>query len=322
MKTSSIPNYPSGQGGKRSVAAEITKLGSKQTYYTFRLLADRELRSEAFQAYAYFRWLDDLLDCTTGTRQDKAALLRRQQALLDTGYRGEAPGEVNTNEQMLVDLISNDHEEHSGLQLYLRNMMQVMAFDVERCGRLISHRELTEYTRLLSTAVTELMYHLFGHGDPPPCAEGRYHAVYAAHIVHMLRDALEDIPTGYINIPKEVVEAGQISIDQSQSLQFRQWVYGRVKLAREYFRVGRKYIAQVKNVRCRLAGYAYIARFEWMLRVIEREQYCLRPEYPERKSFKAMLWVVWRVISSSLKLRWISLEPGKQPPLTQVCEDG
>jgi hypothetical protein len=97
-----------------------------------------------------------------------------------------------------------------------------------------------------------------------------------------------------------------LSTDQVNSLAFRKWVFSRVAQARKYFRSGRQYIAQVKSMRCRLAGYAYIARFEWMLQAIEKDRYYLRHDYPERRSFKALLWIAWRVIVSCLKL------PGKQ----------
>ena len=43
-------------------AEEITKASSKQTYHTIRLFADRERRADAYRAYAYFRWVDDVLD--------------------------------------------------------------------------------------------------------------------------------------------------------------------------------------------------------------------------------------------------------------------
>jgi phytoene/squalene synthetase len=322
MSNSPIPNSLHGQGGKRGLAAQITKAGSKQTYYTFRLLADRDRVDDAFRGYAYFRWLDDLLDCSSGTNQEKVAFLERQQGLMEACYRGEIPSNVSMEEQMLVDLVLNDTEEHSGLQIYLRNMMAVMSFDVERCGRLTSQTELIEYTRLLSTAVTELLFYLIGHQDPPPDGETRYHAVSGAHVVHMLRDMVEDISAGYFNIPSEYIKAGQISLDNLHSLIFRKWVFERVKLARQYFWDGRKYIAQVKNLRCRVAGFAYLARFEWMLSVIERDRYILRLEYSERKSLRALVWIVWRVVTSSVNLPWIRLEPGKQLAITDQCEEG
>ena len=277
---------------------------------------------DAFRSYAYFRWLDDRLDCNSGTKQEKHDIINRQAALMEACYRGKSPVDLSPEEQMLVDLVRNDEEKQSGLQIYLRNMMRVMSFDVERCGRVISDAELTEYTHLLSTAVTEVLFYLIGHHDPSPCGETRYHAVYGAHVVHLLRDTVDDISAGYINIPGEYLKEQQISLEELHSLPFRKWVFGRIKLARQYFMIGRRYIAQVQNLRCRLAGFAYIARFEWILRAIERDGYRLRAEYTGRKSLKAGLWMAWRVFTSLLNLPWMKLELGTQMALSDQCEEG
>ena len=301
--------------------ARITEAGSKQTYYTFRLLADRGRVEDALRSYAYYRWLDDLLDCNSATREEKLALLTRQQTLLDRCYRRQPPGDVGPEEQMLVDLIHNDNEEQSGLQIYLRNMMAVMSFDVERCGRLISEAELSEYTRLLSTAVTDLLFYFIGHEESPSRIDARYYAVKGAHVIHMLRDMVEDISAGYFNVPAEYIKAKQISLDDLHNLSFRKWVFERVKLARQCFEDGRKYISQVNNFRCRLAGLAYLTRFEWVLRAIEKDGYCLRAEYPERKSLRAGLWMSWRTFSSVLNLPWIRLHSDKQLAFSDICEE-
>jgi phytoene/squalene synthetase len=221
MLKTTIPNNPSGQGGSADLPARITKAGSKQTYYTFRLLTDRDRMQDAFCSYAYFRWLDDLLDCNMGSKQDKIAILQRQQQILNACYRGENPADVSPEEQMLVELVNRDSEEPSGLQIYLHNMMAVMSFDVERCGRAITNAELTEYTRLLSTAVTELLFFLISHEDPPEYADTRYHAVSGAHVVHMLRDMVEDISAGYFNVPGEYINGQQISFQEINNLAFR-----------------------------------------------------------------------------------------------------
>jgi len=208
-----------------------------------------------------------------------------------------------------VDLVRHDQGKDSGLQTYLRDMMAVVSFDVERRGRMISQAELSHYSLLLSRAVTEYMFYFIGHQDPPPFGATRYQAVWGAHMVHMLRDMVNDIAVGYYNIPAKVLEAEHISLDDLHSQSFREWVYERVQLAHKYIDAGRKYIARVKNLRCRLAGFSYLARFEWMLRSIEREQYCLRSEYPERKSLQACIWMAWRVFSSLVNIHWIKDDP-------------
>lgn len=300
---------------EKALPATITKAASKQTYYTIRYLVDRDRVQDAYRAYAYFRWVDDRLDAKSGTQQEKSEFFNRQQALLEASYRGETPTSLSIEEHMLVDLVGNDQEKDSGLQFYLRNMMNLMAFDVARRGRVISQVELSEYSHLLSTAVTEALFYFIGHQDHPTCDKSRYQAVYGAHVVHMLRDMVHDIDLGYINIPGERLQAGHISFGDLHSPSMRNWVYKRVKLACQYFWDGKRYIAKVKNLRCRLAGFTYLARFEWMLRAIERDRYCLRPEYPERKSFRAGLWMAWRVVTSLLNISWMKAESGKQVAL-------
>jgi len=281
-----------------SLAEAITRSASKQTYYTIRFLVDRERVSDAYRAYAYFRWVDDVLDIEAGSQSEKAAFLNRQKFLLETCYRGEIPLDLSTEEQILAVLVRNDKEVYSGLQAYLKNMMDVMDFDVSRRGRVITQAELTEYTRKLSTAVTEAIYYFVGHSDPIPHYETRYLAVAAAHMIHMLRDAFEDTAAGYFNIPGEVLQTQGISQRDLESPAYRQWVCRRVQLARRYFKMSRESHAQIKSLRCRLASSAYMARFEWMLRTIERENYCLRCEYPDRKSLRAGLWMAWSILVS------------------------
>jgi hypothetical protein len=56
-------------------------------------------------------------------------------------------------------------------------------------------------------------------------------------------------------------------------------------------------MAQVENIRCRIAGYAYIARFEVILDAIERLDYRLVSEYPQGKSLEAGMRMSGSVLS-------------------------
>ena len=293
------------------IAPSITKAASKQTYYTIRFLADRELVPDAYRAYAYFRWVDDSIDTESGSGFDRGAFVNRQKSLLEKCYRGRSARDATIEEQMLVELIQHDTEKNSGLQCYLRNMMAVMAFDAERRGRTISQIELNEYTRLLASAVTEALHHFIGHDSYAPHHEGRYMAVTAAHITHMLRDTFDDAQAGYFNIPSEVLDANHIGPQDVQSDAYRSWVQNRIQLARTYFREGRQYLSQVENLRCRFACFAYVERFEWLLDTIEREDYHIRPQYRERKRFGNALRMISLALSSM-----IDLHRGDMPPRT------
>jgi phytoene/squalene synthetase len=304
-----------------TLAPSITKAASKQTYYTIRFLTDRDRVADAYRAYAYFRWVDDRLDSDSApSRTSRTAFLNRQKSLLERCYCGESPEDKTPEEQMLVELTRRDHESNRGLQSYLYNMMQLMEFDTERRGRLISQAELTEYTRWLATAVTEALHYFIGHKSDSPHNETRYLAVAGAHITHMLRDTYDDLQAGYYNIPREVLESNHMQPRDIQSRAYRTWVQSRVQLARKCFQSGKEYFAQVGEPRCRLAGYAYTARFAWLLDTIEQENYSLRPEYTERKSLGTGLRMGISILSAlvNVKEREMLHQPVVSQPLRKL----
>lgn len=284
-----------------SLGAKITRASSKQTYYTIRFFADRHLREDAYRAYGYFRWVDDVLDAVEGTTEEKNAFVQRQRALLEAAYRGEALDGLCREETLLAELVQHDDLTHPGLYAYLDNLMTVMEFDVERRGRLISQAELDAYSHRLAVAVTEALFYFIGHDNPAPTQHTRYHAVTAAHITHMLRDFREDAETGYYNIPGEYLQLHEISPQETTHMAAKAWVRKRVQLAQSCFESGREYIGQVRSFRCRVAGFAYAARFEWVIRAIERDNFCLQEDYPQRKSFKAALKMFGATCASLLR---------------------
>ena len=205
-----IVNFDQPRKANQQLAPSITWSASKQTYYTVRTLVDWGRVGDAYRAYAYFRWVDDQLDEGGLSQSERMAFVERQGMLIERCYRGYFPTHFPQEEGLLIDLIRGDQEPDSGLQSYIRYMMAVMAFDAERRGRLISGQELNNYTYWLAAAVTEALHHFIGHGCESPHGERRYQAAIGAHITHMLRDTLEDVEAGYINIPREVVESGSI----------------------------------------------------------------------------------------------------------------
>ena len=311
---------------REALAPSITKAASRQTYYTIRFLVDRERVADAYRAYAYFRWVDDTLDADSALSgvapghhaveaRARMGFLTRQKSLLEKCYQGQSIENTTPEEQMLVQLIDSDREKNSGLESYLHNMMQVMEFDTERRGRLISQAELNEYTRWLATAVTEALHYFIGNKRDAPRNETRYLAVTGAHIAHMLRDTFDDVQVGYYNVPREVLESNHLRPGEIQSEAYRLWVQSRVQLARKCFQSGKEYFARVEEPRCRLAGFAYMARFEWLLDTIEREDYFLRPVYTERKSLGICLRMGISTLATLIQAR--EREPLPQPVVSR-----
>jgi phytoene/squalene synthetase len=286
--------------------ARITKAASKQAYYTIRYLVDHDRKLAAYRAYAYFRWVDDWLDQPVSERARRLAFVRRQGQIVDWAYQtGSATmpcdwSDLAPEERLLVDLIASQDQCADGLHAYITNMMAVMAFDANRRGRLVTSLELARYTQHLSVAVTEALHYFIGHQYAPPPSQARYFPAMGAHITHMLRDTFEDVELGYFNAPSELLESSGMGPQDVASADYRDWVSCRVHLARAYFRDGASYLDECKSVRCRLAGYAYMARFTGVLDTIEREGYRLRPRYTEFSQPKYAVKV-----ASSVALRTI-----------------
>ncbi|MBN2388928.1 MAG: squalene/phytoene synthase family protein [Anaerolineales bacterium] len=276
-----------------ALARSITWASSKQSYLTARLLADRDLADDCLRAYAYFRWADDRIDLAGLPEGEAQAFLSRQQDLVERLYRGERPTDLGPEEALLADLIAHDRAPESGLRSFIHNFMAVITFDAGRRGQPISRGEMDAYTKCLATAVMDGLLYFIANGHPFPRTAPRTLAVVGAHITHMLRDTLEDLAHGYINVPLEDLDERGLDPIDPGSDSFQDWVRARVIEARRCFRVGRGYIDTLPVLRARLAGVWYCARFERILTAIERDGYRLRAAYPERRSMSAWLEMAW-----------------------------
>ncbi len=284
-----------------ALAKSITRTGSKQTYYTIRLMADKDLVYDFYRAYAYFRWVDDIVDDSSKSDAERRSFIERQGELIDNLYEKRKPAKLELEESMVADLISHDRGENSGLQSYIRNMFAIIKFDAYRKGRLISESELVQYTDCLGKAVTDGIQYFVGNNRSYPVTSGRYLAATAAHIAHLLRDMMLDIKEGFVNIPSEYLEAYDIGPQDVENPAFRSWVRKRVNKAKRYFREGKEYFDQMGVLRCKIVGYWYCARFECVLDAIERDDYILRETYAERRRISNLLRIAGLTISVTLR---------------------
>jgi len=264
-------------------------------------MADRDLVNDFFRAYAYFRWVDDIVDASSQADDERISFIRRQRELIDCLYRNEQPDDLKPEEEIAADLISHDREENSCLQSFVRNMFAIIEFDAYRKGRLISQEELTWYSDCLGRSVTNGIQYFIGNGRAYPATDNRHLAAIAAHITHLLRDMLEDTANGFINIPREYLEAHGISPENVSSPAFRAWVRSRVEQARQYFRQSRRLMDELDVLRRKIVGRWYCARFEGVLDTIERDGYILRAVYNEQRTLSTLLKIAWLGISVTLR---------------------
>jgi phytoene/squalene synthetase len=293
------------------LARKITRASSKQSYFTACLLVDKGLVDDCCRAYGYFRWADDVIDLTDLPREERISFIECQKNIIDQLYRGEKPADLCLEEEILADLILHNRVGNSGLQSFIRNFMAILEFDARRKGQLITKQELTWYSDCLGKAVTDAIQYFVGNDHSYQESPKRYLAATAAHITHMLRDYVSDLDEGYFNIPGEYLETHEISPGDIDTPAFREWVWGQVELARNYFREGKRYLDQLEILRCKIAGYWYCVRFECVLDVIENDGYILRGDYNERRKFTA--WLKLIKLAVSLTFRHISRQVWPEP---------
>jgi phytoene/squalene synthetase len=253
-----------------TLARWTTRAGSLHSYLIIRWLVDPDLVDDAYRAYAYFRWMDDRLDSPDASPSERTSLLHRQTEFLNEIRRGRPCLPQSPAEEWLMEIVRRDRPGHPGLRSYLDHMLAVMRFDSDRRGRTIRSEELAWYSGCLSQAVMDGLSYFVGHRLPYPTSPARLLAATGAHIVHMLRDAEEDVAVGYYNVPLEYLTAHRMSPDDVSSPAYREWTRQRAALARHCFVLGKAYIGALGSLRVRLAGYAYCARFESRLDRIER----------------------------------------------------
>jgi phytoene/squalene synthetase len=182
--------------------------------------------------------------------------------------------------------------------------MAVIEFDVKRNGRLVTRGELSTYTAWLATAVMDGIQYFIGNGHHYPKTADRTLAVVGAHLVHMLRDTLEDLSAGFVNIPVEDIQGRNICLEDVGSESFRAWVREQVERARVCLQGGKRYIDSLDVLRCKLAGAWYCARFDWFLNAIQRDGYRLRRAYPERHTLAT--WLEMAGLGLTITLRYVA----------------
>ncbi|OGO16713.1 MAG: hypothetical protein A2Z14_10950 [Chloroflexi bacterium RBG_16_48_8] len=134
-----------------------------------------------------------------------------------------------------------------------------------------------------------------------PASDFQYYAAVAARITHMLRDMVQDTNAGFFNIPREYLEAHLLDPGDFECVPYRSWVQERVNLARKLFQQGKRYIERVENLRCRIVGYWYCARFEIVLDAIESDEYLLRSAYNEPTSLSAWMQMMRLFLAVTLR---------------------
>ncbi|MGZ3647238.1 MAG: hypothetical protein ACXVCM_25680, partial [Ktedonobacteraceae bacterium] len=224
-----------------TLAEQITRTGSIQTYITIKLLVDKSLVQDCLRAYAYLRWIDDQVDVHYQIRKHCLDFIERQKRIINESYLNMPISGLLPEEKMVVELIATNRDENSKLGSFILNIFKLIEFDAYRKHTQITQEELDWYTGTLSIGVTDGIEYFINHECAYPNSSSQYCACKGAHIVHMLRDYRQDIEAGFINIPKEYLCQHQLEPKDIDAPAFRNWVKKQVLLARKSFYEGKKY---------------------------------------------------------------------------------
>ncbi|MDH3652070.1 MAG: squalene/phytoene synthase family protein, partial [Saprospiraceae bacterium] len=182
---------------------------------------------------------------------------------------------------------------NSKLRSFIWNMFAIVEFDAYRKNQLITGEQLEWYSNCLARSVTDGLQYFIGNHHTYPSTSHQYLAAKAAHLTHQLRDMVDDLSNGFINIPKEYLAVNSIDRIQMDHPALRSWVKDRVEFARMYFREGKQYLDNLKVVRCKLVGRWYCARFEKILDKIVHDDYLLRKVYNKGRGGSSQLKMSW-----------------------------
>ena len=282
------------------LARSITWAASRQAYLTARLFVDRTKVNDFYLAYAYFRWLDDVVDDPAVDEEERLVFVQRQVDMVARLFDGEEPASPTEYEEMIVQLIRSGRGTSKRLKPFVDDMMATIEFDARRRGKLIDQKELDEYCVRLAASIVDGLQYFIGSNYDYPENENRLTAATAAQIAHLLQDTFQDLQDGIINIPKEYLEANGIRPDDVAHQDYKEWVKTRVELAREYFAKGRGYFNESKVLRLRMAGLWYCTRFESVLRAIENDAFVIRSEYSEQRSLSVWLKLLWTACAATI----------------------
>jgi len=266
-----------------SVAQRITQKESSTAYRLSKFLFNRGTSAIFCLGYAYFRWLDDLVDALDATKEVIQAIVEKQKTLIGKLYSNNIRinvYELNIYEQMLYYLVKHDITNDCYLHNYFMNMFHAIEFDSQRRYQVSPQTALDTYSNRLGGAYTRVLQAFTSwHQTKPQADDMVYYSGFAAHKAHILRDFYTDISLGYYNISKESLAEYGWSIDQLPYVDLRNWVYRTVKETYLAFRYGLDALKKVQNQRLRFLGYATCAQYIFVLEKIRRNDYHLRLSY-------------------------------------------
>ncbi len=253
-----------------NTAESITRKSTHFGYLLCKTFFKAETTLPLFQAYAYFRWLDDLVDQSNDSKESLASFMIRQKNLVTSWYNDESPQVSNLYETFIRETISHDKANELQLHSMIENFIEAIAWDVSRRYSIVSKHELGIYSLRLGRSYAEgLLFGLGMKSNNPNYDIALDKCGSAAHIAHTLRDLSIDLNLGYINISCEDMKLFDIDPLDPTLHGIGKWVAFSVEKAEALFSEGKIYQKTFPTIKSRIVFDIVCSRYLSVLRRVK-----------------------------------------------------
>lgn len=194
---------PTASSPERAEIARQVRSASTSFYWAMRLLA-RPRREAIFAVYSFCRAVDDIADSDQTVARKKALLAE---------WRGEVHGIFSGRAKRPVGRALIGPAQAYGLQRGdFMAVIEGMEMDVDGPILAPSSAELDLYCDRVASAVGRLCVAIFGEPGDTGVAVAR-HLGRALQLTNILRDVAEDADDGRLYIPRELLEAHGVPLN-------------------------------------------------------------------------------------------------------------
>jgi phytoene/squalene synthetase len=176
-----------------------------KAWWLGKLFITKEKRNYLFLCYAYLRWVDNFIDDKNNAIVEKRRLIKKQEQLLASILSGNTADIQFVEEHFLYYLIQYALAiGNTSLANELLNMIKTFEMDIQRIENngIFKQQELDRYAKGQANALFGILFSFF----PTQKYDSKPVALASLHHFYLLRDFIEDLEMGYINISTEELQ--------------------------------------------------------------------------------------------------------------------
>ncbi|NWF90439.1 MAG: hypothetical protein HXY50_13380 [Ignavibacteriaceae bacterium] len=197
-----------------SLAEQTARLKSPKAKFILDHTVEKHKRGYLNLSFAYLRWVDDFVDNPNIAVSDKEKLVNRQKFLIQQYAKKHFEEYKLPEEAFLYHFIEYANKVNAQILINAaKKMVEAIGMDVDRLkgDGIFSEAELNFYINTLSKALYDIIIYFFLPGQYQSVQNvltGRFQAR-----AFMMRDIIEDIDAGFINIPREDINKFKLDIN-------------------------------------------------------------------------------------------------------------